>query len=119
MSGMSTSQPVTGSSNNDNHRAVLITGDTGFILSYLARKLIREGKDKLILFDLYPNPKSVEDISGHIGACDIAADRSPAGLVLRGGRQPGVDKSSGLDLSMAYHCYMSAALLLGQRDSIS
>jgi UDP-glucose 4-epimerase len=46
--------------------AVLITGGTGFIGSYVARKLIREGEDKPILFDLYPNPRSVEDIAEHV-----------------------------------------------------
>lgn len=46
--------------------AILITGGTGYLGPYLARKLIDEGEDKLILFDFIPNPTSVEDIAEHV-----------------------------------------------------
>src|SRR5262249_55294056 len=45
--------------------AILITGGTGFLGSYLTRHLVREkgisGKD-LILFERYPNPERVADV---------------------------------------------------------
>src|SRR6267154_5133137 len=45
--------------------AVLITGGTGFLGSYLTRHLVREkgitGKD-LILFDRYPNKDRIADV---------------------------------------------------------
>jgi UDP-glucose 4-epimerase len=46
--------------------AILITGGTGFVGPYVARKLIDEGEDKLILFDFIPNPTSVGDIAEHV-----------------------------------------------------
>jgi nucleoside-diphosphate-sugar epimerase len=46
--------------------AILITGGTGFIGSYLARKLVHAVEDKVVLFDLFPNPSSVEDIRERI-----------------------------------------------------
>ena len=42
-------------------KAVLITGGTGFIGSHLARKLVQQGTD-VVLLDLYPNEQSVMDI---------------------------------------------------------
>jgi len=42
-------------------KAVLITGGTGFIASHLARKLVRQGED-VVLLDLFPNDQSVKDI---------------------------------------------------------
>ncbi|TAK36179.1 MAG: NAD(P)-dependent oxidoreductase [Chloroflexota bacterium] len=46
--------------------SILITGGTGFIGSYLARKLIDEGEDRLTLFDLTPNLDNVQDIAAHV-----------------------------------------------------
>ena len=45
--------------------SVLITGGTGFIGSHLARKLVKQGND-VILFDLYPNEQSIQDIVGSV-----------------------------------------------------
>lgn len=45
--------------------SVLITGGTGFIGSHLARKLVQRGND-VILFDLYPNEQSIQDIVGSV-----------------------------------------------------
>jgi len=42
-------------------KSVLITGGTGFIGSHLARKLVQQGND-VVLLDLYPNEQSVTDI---------------------------------------------------------
>ena len=42
-------------------KSVLITGGTGFIGAHLARKLVSEGNE-VVLLDLYPNEQSVKDI---------------------------------------------------------
>jgi nucleoside-diphosphate-sugar epimerase len=41
---------------------ILITGGTGFIGSYIAKKLVEEGEDKVILMDVMPYPPAVDDI---------------------------------------------------------
>src|ERR1700739_37354 len=49
--------------------AILITGGTGFLGSYLTRHLVREkgiaGKD-LILFDRYPNRERIADVADQV-----------------------------------------------------
>jgi nucleoside-diphosphate-sugar epimerase len=46
--------------------SILITGGTGFIGSYLAKKLVEEGEDKLVLMDVLPYPQAVDDIAEHV-----------------------------------------------------
>ena len=46
-------------------KSVLITGGTGFIASHLARKLVELG-EKVVLFDLHPNEKSIMDIKDKV-----------------------------------------------------
>lgn len=46
--------------------AVLITGGTGFVGQYLARKLVMEGEKKVVLFDLFPNPRVADDIADNV-----------------------------------------------------
>ncbi len=46
-------------------KTVLVTGGTGFIGSHLARKLVNQG-DEVVLFDLYPNEQSVQDILDNV-----------------------------------------------------
>ena len=46
--------------------AILITGGTGYLGSYVARKLIEEGKDKVILLDYIPNASNVSYIAEHV-----------------------------------------------------
>jgi len=45
--------------------SVLITGGTGFIASHLARKIVQSGQ-RVILFDLYPNRESINDIEDKV-----------------------------------------------------
>ena len=42
--------------------SVMITGGTGFIGSYLTKKLVAEGEDGIILMDAQPSPASVDDM---------------------------------------------------------
>ncbi len=46
--------------------AVLITGGTGFLASYLSKKLIKEGVNDIILFDAFPNMSNIDDIAGKV-----------------------------------------------------
>jgi nucleoside-diphosphate-sugar epimerase len=46
-------------------KTVLITGGTGFIGSHLARKLVHQGED-VVLLDLYPNEQSVTDVADKV-----------------------------------------------------
>ncbi len=46
--------------------SILITGGTGFIGSYLVKKLVEEGEDKIVLMDAMPNPLAVEDVKEHV-----------------------------------------------------
>jgi nucleoside-diphosphate-sugar epimerase len=49
--------------------AIMITGGTGFLGSYLTRHLVREkgiaGKE-LILFDRYPNKERLADVADQV-----------------------------------------------------
>jgi len=45
---------------------ILITGGTGFIGSYLARKLVNETREDVILYDLLPNLTRINDIKDKI-----------------------------------------------------
>ncbi|MGD9397405.1 MAG: NAD(P)-dependent oxidoreductase, partial [Candidatus Thorarchaeota archaeon] len=49
------------SDDSQQSKAVLITGGTGFIGSHLARRLVQQGNE-VVLLDLYPNEQSVMDI---------------------------------------------------------
>ena len=46
--------------------ALLITGGTGFLGSFLARKLVEMGEKKIILFDLHPNLQRVRRIADRV-----------------------------------------------------
>ncbi|MBI3944154.1 MAG: NAD-dependent epimerase/dehydratase family protein [Chloroflexi bacterium] len=46
--------------------ATLITGGAGFIGSELARILLRQGEDRLVLFDINPTSRRVADIAGQV-----------------------------------------------------
>jgi len=46
--------------------SILITGGTGFLGSYLARKLIKEGVNDIVLFDAFPNMSNIDDIASQV-----------------------------------------------------
>lgn len=46
--------------------SILITGGTGFIGSYLAHVLVQREKDKVVLFDYFPNMAAVRDLGDRV-----------------------------------------------------
>ena len=60
--------------------SILITGGTGFIGSYLAKKLVEEGEDKVVLMDVLPYPQAVDDIAEHVEI--VQGDFSEASQVM-------------------------------------
>ncbi len=46
--------------------SLLITGGTGFLGSYLARDLLKEGRDDIVLFDSYVNEQNIENIKEYV-----------------------------------------------------
>ncbi len=46
--------------------ATLITGGTGFIGTEIARMLLNKGEKSVVLFDVNPSPKRLEDIAGRV-----------------------------------------------------
>jgi nucleoside-diphosphate-sugar epimerase len=60
--------------------SILITGGTGFIGSYLVRKLVEEGEDKVVLMDVLPYPPAVGDVMEHVEI--IQGDFSEASHVM-------------------------------------
>ncbi|MFX0056162.1 MAG: NAD-dependent epimerase/dehydratase family protein [Promethearchaeota archaeon] len=62
--------------------SVLITGGTGFIGSHLARKLVRDGHE-VVLFDLYPNPHGIADITDQVSVLvgDVADSKAIADAI--------------------------------------
>lgn len=58
--------------------SVLVTGGTGFVGAEVARLLVEQGNQDVVLFDLYPNEDAVKDIKGGV-------------TVLRGDFAEGVD----------------------------
>ena len=46
--------------------AILITGGTGFIGSHLAQLLVEHEKEKLVLFDMFPNATAVRDLGDRV-----------------------------------------------------
>ncbi len=46
--------------------ATLITGGTGFIGAEIARMLLGKGEKGLVLFDVNPSPKRLEDIADRV-----------------------------------------------------
>ena len=47
--------------------SILITGGTGFLGSYLTRKLIQEGEKDIVLMDAFPNPANLGDLAEIVG----------------------------------------------------
>lgn len=45
---------------------ILITGGTGFLGSYLTRRLLKEGYKDIVILDLFPNPANLQDAADKV-----------------------------------------------------